>query len=387
MALALARVGGSLRIEADVLRLLGVVGRQVSRPRRARVLLARALEIYERTDQQKGAAMVLDDLGVVAHDLGELAAAREFYERALALERIVSDRRFEGITLGHLGLVAYDLGDVSLALRYYRDALDRHRESDDRRFEGFAFAFRAAAEIEQMDLDSAKQSLQAAAAIDARLGDVDSGVLLAGLHCAVAAASGDIVGAREVLARARVDLAVRDEDAIRRMLDVFAGGLAIAEARRAREEGRAQDEKGHVEAVRRAIQPGFPPASVEERFARRVVERLRDVVLGPRAPVAVGIGGTWLDAGDGKVSLGTRRSLARMLARLAEEGRAFPGRSVSIEALFAAGWPGDRALAGPARRRVYVGIDTLRALGLKAAIVQRDRGYLLDPSVDILNDL
>ena len=384
-ALRLARTAGSARVEADVLRLLGVVCRQLTRVVRARPLLERALELYEAGGMLQGAAMVHDDLGVLAHDLDNLPSARESYERALALERVVGDRRFEGITLGHLGLLANDLGDLPLAQRYYLDALDRHRECGDRRFEGFALAFLSAAQIEQNDLEAARSSLKSAAAIDARLGDVDSGALLAGLRCTVEALSGDLASAYEALARSRRDLAQRDDAALGRMLAVFAGAIDLGEARRARVEGRPADAQAHLQAVQRALSPGWPATSVEERFARRVIGRLLDASAGARPAVVVAADGSSFEGASGLVSLVTRRSLARMLERLAGEMRDAPGRAVAIESLFEAGWPGERVAAASARRRVYVGIDTLRSLGLRSALLQRDRGYLLDATTVTLN--
>ena len=381
-ALALARGAGSPIVEADVLRLLGVVARQLSRPLRARTLLRRALELYEGAGASGGAAVVLDDLGVVAHDLGELTVARDSYERALALERVVGDRRFEGITLGHLGLIAHELGDVEGAEAFYREALAKHRDSDDRRFEGFAHAFLATAMVERFDLEGAERSLEAAAAIDARLGDVDSGVLLAGIGCAVAAASGRIALGREILVRAQLELAGRDDEALQRTLTTFAAALRIAEARRARAEGRSDDERAHLDAVREALAPGQCPRSIEERLAQRVVARLMEREVGSPA-VVVGADGTWFENDGRRVSLRTRRALALMLAKLAKERRDAPGQSVGMEALFEAGWPGERVPEASAKRRVYVGIDTLRSAGLRSAIAQRDRGYLLDPAVEV----
>lgn len=380
VALRLARANRSGRVEADVLRLLGVVSRQLSRPLRARPLLQRALAIYEASGSAEGAARVLDDLGVVAHDLGELTAARELYERALALERMTGDLRFQGITLGHLGLVAHDLEDLAEAEIRYREALVCHRASDDRRFEVFAHAFLAAVMLERADTDAARLSIAAATAIDARLGDIDSGVVLAGIECALHAAAGDILACGERLARARAELAQRDDEALRRVLDVFGTALAVAQARRAREEGRLEEAEARLATAR---EPGAPPRCVEERLARRVLRHLLGVELGARRSPVVSEDGTWFECGAGRISLATRRALALMLARLAHERRLAPSRSVGIDALFEAGWPGERVSPASARRRVYVGIDTLRSLGLREALVQRDRGYLLDPRVEI----
>lgn len=377
-ALALARRAKARDVEADVLRLLGVTARQSSRPVRARALLTRALAIHEELGRALGAAMALDDLGVVAHDLGDLAEARTAYERALSLVRVAGDRRFEGIVLGHLGVVAHDLGDVREAMRLQREALAIHRETDERRFEGFAHVFLAALELETATIDEARRSIDAALAIDARLGDVDSGAMIAGVACAASAAADDILGAREALERGLRDLAGREDSALRRVLDLLSLSLSLAEARRAKREGRDADASAHTTHVHEAL-AAHAPRSVEERLARRIVAHL----LARDGGIDVARDGSWFETAGRRVSLATRRSLQGLLSRLAEERGAAPGRSVSLDALFEAGWPGEKVAANSARRRVYVGIDTLRSLGLGAAVVQQDRGYFLDVGVRV----
>jgi hypothetical protein len=103
------------------------------------------------------------------------------------------------------------------------------------------------------------------------------------------------------------------------------------------------------------------------------VRRLHD----RESATTVAADGTWFESEGRRVSLTTRRALAGMLAKLAGDKRAAPGRTVSLEALFDAGWPGEVVPEASRRRRVYVGIDTLRTLGLRAALLQKDRGYLL----------
>ncbi len=60
-----------------------------------------------------------------------------------------------------------------------------------------------------------------------------------------------------------------------------------------------------------------------------------------------------------------------------------PGEGVPLADLFAAGWPGDRADAHSAAMRVHQAIATLRKLGLRSALLRKQDGYLLDPSVPV----
>ncbi|MBS2015127.1 MAG: tetratricopeptide repeat protein [Deltaproteobacteria bacterium] len=378
-ALATARGAGARGLEADALRLLGVTARQLSRLGRARVLLRSALAIQEELGHSRAAALTLDDLGVVAHDRGELAEARTAYERALSLSRLSGDRRVEGITLGHLGVVAHHLGDAAEALAFLRAALALHRETDERRFEGFAHAFIAAAQLEMGALEEARRSVEEALEVDARLGDVDSGAMVAGIACATHAFADRIVEARQALDRGLGELSGREDASLRRALEAFGWSLVVADARRARREGREDDATARRALVEDALARA-PARCVEERVAHRLVRHM----LEREGAARVASDGSWFEIGGKRVSLTTRRSLGLLLRRLAEEQVSAPRRSLSLETLFEAGWPGERVAEASARRRVYVAIDTLRTLGLGPAVVQRDRGYFLDPAARVV---
>ena len=64
-----------------------------------------------------------------------------------------------------------------------------------------------------------------------------------------------------------------------------------------------------------------------------------------------------------------------------DERLAAPGRALDVDALFAAGWPGEKAHPDSSTSRVYVAISTLRKAGLKDVLLRRDDGYLFDPDV------
>lgn len=92
--------------------------------------------------------------------------------------------------------------------------------------------------------------------------------------------------------------------------------------------------------------------------------------------------GSWFAAGDdGFVDLRTRYALARVLSALVRSRVAAPDATVSLDALVAAGWPGEKLLADSGANRVYVAIATLRRLGLRDVIERREGGYRLAPEV------
>jgi hypothetical protein len=89
-------------------------------------------------------------------------------------------------------------------------------------------------------------------------------------------------------------------------------------------------------------------------------------------------------AGTPPVKLDRRRAVRLILQKLVEHRLKAPGETLSSDALFEAGWPGERVLVQAAAGRVYVALATLRRLGLRGSLLSRDGGYLLDPRIQLL---
>jgi hypothetical protein len=101
----------------------------------------------------------------------------------------------------------------------------------------------------------------------------------------------------------------------------------------------------------------------------------------PDDALVVGAGGEWFRPPHGaRVGLERRRSLALLLDRLA----AVPGTSLDASTLFAAAWPGERAIASAAAHRVRVGIATLRKMGLRDSVVTTPTGYALRADAQLM---
>ncbi len=97
------------------------------------------------------------------------------------------------------------------------------------------------------------------------------------------------------------------------------------------------------------------------------------------APVLrVGTRGEVIQFNEVTLELRTRGALRRILLALVDHHRSSPGAALSVEAMFAAGWPEDRVELRAARARVYTAMYTLRGMGLRDVIVRRDDGYYLD---------
>lgn len=100
----------------------------------------------------------------------------------------------------------------------------------------------------------------------------------------------------------------------------------------------------------------------------------------------VGRDGTWFAADDEPpVDLRTRFALSRVLRALVTSRMASPDATVSVDALVAAGWPGEKLLADSGANRVYVAIATLRRQGLRDVIERREGGYRI--AVDVMTEL
>lgn len=95
--------------------------------------------------------------------------------------------------------------------------------------------------------------------------------------------------------------------------------------------------------------------------------------------LAIGPDVRWFVVRGARVELGARAAPRRILAVLVEQRLRAPGVGLPQEAVFAAGWPGQKADFEAARARVYTAIRTLRRLGLEDVLLRQDDGYLLDP--------
>ncbi len=93
--------------------------------------------------------------------------------------------------------------------------------------------------------------------------------------------------------------------------------------------------------------------------------------------------GEWFRLDGERTDLSKRRTLRRIVAALVQLRQRSPDTAMSLDDLLGAGWPGEEVIAEAGRIRVHVALTTLRKLGLRAVIVRRDEGYLLDSTVPI----
>jgi predicted ATPase/predicted negative regulator of RcsB-dependent stress response len=149
---------------------------------------------------------------------------------------------------------------------------------------------------------------------------------------------------------------------------------------------RIYDALASVNALERV--PDDALTAVARRHARQASERVRREQDLPDEPpshvLSLGEQGDTFQLDDQPpVDLSSRAPLRRVLIALAE--RTLAGEpSADVDAVVAAGWPGEDLEAQSAANRVYATIRMLRNLGLKDVIVTDDDGYRLDDDVLVM---
>lgn len=328
-ARGLYRRVGALRQAGRALQNLAIVRDAQGRYDEALARFEEALREHVETGDPAGVADNLLNTGSLHLNAGALELAEELGRRALDEERRLGNRRFEGLALANLGLIAHLRGDLAAAKVEYHRAQAIFQEARDRRFEHVLDMFLGAAHAETGAHAEAMRSFAAAERAFEDSGDAGNLLVLRTLEALLA----------------------------------------------------PQDATARLEAARAALASGAVRAS-ELSLAERIVTRAgaRSVPRNPSSTTTLDIGpeARWFArAGQERVDLSARASLRGILAALVHAG----SEPLPQEALFRAGWPGERVLALAARDRVYTAVRTLRKMGLEGVLARRDEGYFLDAVV------
>jgi hypothetical protein len=219
---------------------------------------------------------------------------------------------------------------------------------------------------EEERLDEARARYESAVAILREVGDRRS------LGLAIAcAASADVTAGRIDGAAARYD----EAEALLRAADDGFGPPLVALHRALLEVASGRREAA---ALPLSAANALPNRPVEIRFAMRLLERA--LAAGAPPTLRIGATGAWFEVpGSPRAELSPGSPLGRLLLRLADAHAETPARAVGVAALLASGWPGQRILAKAGANRVRVALAALRKLGLRAPLVGRRDGWLLDP--------
>lgn len=361
----------------------------------------RALDVQRREGDRRAEGVTLNLLGEALHHQGRLAEARAHLEDAVPIHRSMGNRLGEGIARGNLAYVLCELNQLDLAQDQGRRSLAVFLEQGDRRHQVWMHLALGGFAWSRGERDTAR-SAYFEALEHARLARVPRlhGAALYHLG-ALFASEGAVADATAALARSRTILeSVGDVEHLA-ACEVASATLHVARARAAWRAGDAEAAASSLGAARHCLALGertdpLPP--VGPRIAALLFRRAlgdsfddlaRDLPAAvgqpmPATVLHVASDGRWfaLD-GQPRVELGRRRAARLVLARLLELAGASPLAGLSLDDVFAIGWPGENIKPHAALLRSYGVIHTLRELGLRDRLLTRDDGYVLDPRADV----
>lgn len=298
--------------------------------------------------------LVLGAMGVVAHDV-DLPDGEGWLRRAVAGLEALGDPRASSFRV-RLADRALERGDRGAAAREVDAALGALAAAGQLRLLGHAHGVRALVHEAASEVALARDHLQRGEALEARHGSRAVQGLLASWRARLEADAGVPEAAEAALQRAAECLGDRDPPAPWAHVRALAAGhLALRRGDRA-----------PAEAALASSEPAGGRSS-EVRAARA---RLAAALAGEA--LVVGADGAWFELRGARVDLATRLPIRRVLVALAAaEG------PLDVEALFGAGWPGEKATRDAARDRVYHAVGTLRKLGLGDELARGESGWRL----------
>ncbi|NUP10291.1 MAG: AAA family ATPase [Polyangiaceae bacterium] len=327
---------------------------ELARWSEARATLLRARALFEAEGAPPVLALDFFE-GVIDHDEAALDRALARYEASLKHAQTRGDRLYEGATLITIGIV--------------RQEQRRHTEA--------------------LELLERGVSL---------VRDLDHRFLVLGVgHLGgCLAAVGRLNDAAAAFERSEGLFPAMDVEGLQHAVLLQRGLYEVALAERARadhDQDRASTlvraATARVDRVRRAA-PGevaLADRSVDVRiYLRMLVDALaaRDEPTEGRTQLLVQADGQWFQlAGSERVSCKGRLAIRNLLVTLTRRRLDAPGEPVPRSVLLASGWPGEKLVGGSGRNRLNVALSSLRSLGLRAALVVVDEGYLLDPEVEV----
>ena len=320
---------------------------------RAAALLREAARAHAQAGDATYAATTEGLFGILAHAQGALDDAERHLKNAIAAHVALEHRRWLPSLLAHLASVELERGDPMAARRALVRAAEEARRSGDRRVLG-TIALLEALALEAEGERAEAGFEQAAHSEDPLLEAVGRAALVR-----IRSTGGDARGAREAVAgwSAGERRDVADLHAIARAMLTPSEGPDVAET------------------------AGQSPSFFVRHASRGLAELRRRagadaLVVGPDASF-------FRPPGGGDVSLARRQAPRRLLDALVRAHAADGERRLDVDALFAIGWPGERAIPKAAAGRVYTAMSTLRRLGLDPYLERDDEGYRLTPTLRV----
>ena len=368
--LALAEGPGQ---RGELLRELGVLHHGQRAIDEARGCYERALAAHIEAGDRRGIAITTGNLGALDHDLCHYEDAGPRYADAIAGLRAAGDLRTASIFEANQAVLLQEQGDLAGADGAYRRALDIQTASHDQRMQGITLGNLGMLQQERGDLPSAIDLYHRALAALQTVGDPASIARCRARLGAALAATGELSAGAEALKAAESQAAAVGDKLVQRLIALLWGFFDLAEGRTA-----AVADRLKIASI--APPDALPLTDIDSDA--RVAARLLQASL-PGGNVIIVDPEGFVPPGGARQDLSRYASCRRMFTALVDRRLRAPSDPLSLDALFEAGWPGERIASGSVRNRVHVNLARLRSMGLKRVLVRTDSGYHLDPSVPI----
>lgn len=362
-ALAVHKKLGNVRLEADALGTLGTLHQGQMRWTEARDCYERALEILREIGDRGIEASVLANLATLHHELGDLEQGRVLGERAIGILREMGVKRIEAGAIGNLAAIYAELGRLEHARKAYEQAIDMLREAGDTVHEGLYLSQLGAVQAMLGSIEEATATFGRAETILQPIADEP-------LYESV-----ELQRAHLDLALSRQAAAAGDREASERYRGLVLEKLASVETHKAHVL-RSDDVRIAIRMLRRALDHDMTTGGASSPSLSIPPPLGEELIIGDEAR-------EFRVPGGRKVILERRRAVRLILLKLVQARQEQPGVALPLDALLAAGWPGERVLPQAGASRVYVALGTLRRLGLRGLLISRDGGYLLDPKTPL----
>jgi tetratricopeptide (TPR) repeat protein len=122
-ALEMAKAGDYIEIMADSFRFLGDVYEITGMYDDAQEMFSHALTLFERLNDKRGIANILNNFGKIEFDQGQLFSALDYWNRAKQVYLDIGDLVGNGRILVNISASCLDLGNYDLAKTYGEEAL------------------------------------------------------------------------------------------------------------------------------------------------------------------------------------------------------------------------------------------------------------------------
>jgi len=294
-----------------------------------------------------------------------------------------------------LGMFAEGAGQLDEAERHLGEALHAYRQMANQRGVGFSLAVLGTIALKQGRWKVAEERFVESVAELEAAGDLLRRARILPYLALVEARAGRLIEAEQSIREAQGFLTeVRGPSALK-IAGLLEGCVLLARARALQASGRAgaealaNDARTRAEALRgRELSPtaAYALELLEADLADWARGSERREISATR-PLRVGPDVAWFELGDGeRIDISRRATLRGMLRILVERRLENPGLGTHALDLFSFGWPKEKIDPETALKRVYIGVWTLRGLGLAEILMNRADGYLLDPSVPLIRE-